>query len=289
MLKAIAILSAAVVAAYAQSNPLIPSGISAGCKTFLETLNTDASIASCTTALNTALASFAPGKTGASASDITSALTNVCSVSTTNACPTASINSQITGFYKSCSDELTSNANADVVRLYDVLFTIIPMKQALCSKGDNGNWCVSSGVPLSTSASDLQKSLYTESGQTVIPNTAAFASNNLPFLLINPKLESAALCTACTRNVLSAYINYESDLPYAPGLNRSQILGTQTELFNAVSEKCGARFMDNEVQAAGGLGTGNSILGGGAASLNAGFQSILATFAGFATLAVVAL
>jgi len=287
MFKSIAVLSAVVATAYAQANPLIPSGIGATCKSFLEELNKDTSIADCTAALNEALSSFAPGQAGAAAADVTGALTNVCSVATTNSCPTAAINAQITKFGTACQDELKVNPNADVVRLYDVFYTIIPMKQALCSKGDDGNWCVSSGVPLAGSASEIQKSLYTESGQTVIPNTAAFAANNLPFLLTSGDLEKDQLCTACTRNILSAYMNYESDVPYGVGLDKSQLLGNQIPLFKAVQEKCGANFMDNAVKAAGGLGTTGGFSFGAAAALAP--SALFATAAGLASLVVAVL
>lgn len=288
MKKSFAVLSAVVATAYAQSNPLIPSGISDGCRTFLEGLNSNSQIATCTAALNTALDAFAPGTTtSASASDITSALNNVCATSINTACPTNVISSQVTAFYSACSTELTSNLNNDVLTLYDTLFFIVPMQKAICTKNDGGDWCVLSGNPLSGSASELKSSLYTTSGQVVIPNTNAFSTNNIPFLLISPSLEQEALCTPCTRNVLSAYISYESDVPYGPGLGKSQLLGAQSTLFQAVQEKCGEKFMDNEVKAAGGLGT-NKIFGGssGAASLNVGFQSLMAAFAGLTTLAV---
>ncbi|EAU87787.1 hypothetical protein CC1G_09406 [Coprinopsis cinerea okayama7 len=292
-MKSFAVLSAVVAVAVAQSNPLIPSGISDSCRTFLTNLNTNADIAKCTDALTTALSSFAPGKTDtATASDITGALNNLCSTSTTAACPSSVISSQVTNFYAACPDELTSSPNADVVRMYDIIFSIVPMQKAICSKGDDGKWCVMSGNPLSdSSASDLQSSLYTQDGQTIIPNTDAFSSNNLPFLLLSPDLDKEALCTACTRNVLSAYITYESDVPYAPGLGKSQLLGEQGALFSAVQEKCGAKFMDNEIKAAGGLGTsnGNGIFSSGAApSIDVAFQSLMAVFAGFTTLAVTA-
>lgn len=267
---------------------MIPSGISDGCKTFLTALNSNTQIATCTAALNTALDAFAPGKTTTpSSADVKSALKDLCAPAIDVACPASAISSQVSAFYSACSAELTTNE--DVIRLYDVIFVIVPMQKALCTTNDSGELCAVSGAPLSGSASDVAAGLYTQNGQTIIPNTKAFSSRNIPFLLISPDLEKEALCTSCTRNVLSAYISYESSNPYGPGLSNSQLIPSQADLFQAVQTKCGAKFMDNEVKAAGGLGTSNGLgLDSGAvSSANVGILSV--AVAGFLTLAVSAL
>lgn len=288
MLKSIAVISAVTVAVYAQSNTLIPSNISDGCRTFLNALDTNTQVSACTSALNVGLDGFAPGKPAtASASEIASALETVCS---SNACPADVISKQLTDFSSACPTELSSVE--EVTILYDILYTISPLKDAVCSKGDDGKWCVMSSNTLGgASASDVQSSLYTQNGQTVIPNTSNFSKNNVPFLLLKPELEKDVLCKACTRNVLTAYINHESKVPYAPGLSKSQLLQPQTALFNAVKEKCGDNFMDNQIKAAGGIGNGlnDRITGAAAPSANAALSGLMAIAAGLVTLAVQAL
>jgi hypothetical protein len=222
---------------------------------------------------------------------VTAALKDVCGDSVATACPTSVFASQITAFYAACSEELTSKPNADVVKIYDILYVVPPMREALCSKDDSGNWCVASAAaPAGSSADSLQAALYTKNGETYTPNTSTFTSNNIPFLFLNP--DTTDLCTTCTRNVLNAYIKHESNLPYASGLNKSPLLGKQGELFTSVTEKCGDNFMNSEVKAAGGLSSGsNSILGGSsnAAHGKPEVQGAIAAFAGVATLMFTAL
>lgn len=250
-------------------------------------LNADTEISKCTTALSGALSAFGPGASSASASAVASALTNLCSDSIETSCPPTLLAGAITDFYSACSAELTSSPNQGVVQTYDLIYTLSPFRKAVCSKGDDGNWCVASAAPIDgTTASTIQSALYTQTGDNIVPNTATFTTYNLPFLLIGG--DSANLCQTCTRNVLNAYIQHESSLPYAPGLGQSTLLSKQSALFAAVQEKCGASFMDNEVKAAGGLGTSNSILGNKSGAIPAShveLQSLVAAFAGFATLA----
>lgn len=287
MFKSFALISLVATAVWAQSTSVIPSGISEGCSSFLTSLNSDAELAKCTGALSGALSAFAPGASSASADAVTSALTNLCSDSISTSCPDSVLASAITKFYSACSDELTKSPNDAVVQIYDLIYTLPPFRKAICSKGDDGNWCVASAAPIDgTTASTIQAALYTQTGDSIVPNTATFSTYNLPFLLIGA--DTANLCQTCTRNVLNAYIQHESSLPYAPGLGQSKLLNKQSAIFAAVQEKCGASFMDNEVKAAGGLGTSNSILGNKSGAIPAShveLQSLVAAFAGFATLA----
>ena len=191
-------------------------------------------------------------------------------------------------FYTDCSAELSgSSSNTDVIRLYDVLYAVVPFKAAACTKDDSGDYCVTkigSGSSTSASASSgsksvssnsntfdlLKNNLVEQSGSTLarratvvqnvtaalIPNTTTFRTTGLPFLLLTPSTDSSELCMSCTRSVLTAYINFEQDIPYAPGLTNSPILGGQTDLYNAVTSACGSSFMSGAVQAAGGLANG---------------------------------
>lgn len=270
-------------------SPLIPSGISSSCTTFLTALNDNSTITSCLKPIISATSAFGPSgssSTNPTTADVTSALSQLCSSTTT--CSDTVVRSQLTPFYTACSAELAgTNTNADVIRIYDVLYAVVPFKAAVCTKDDSGNYCatqISSGSATSATASSgsksvssaqdtfelLKNNLVEQSGSALtrratvvqnvtaalVPNTTTFRTTGLPFLLLTPSTDSSELCTACTRSVLTAYINFEQDIPYAPGLPNSQILSGQTDLYNAVTSKCGSSFFSGAVQAAGGLSNG---------------------------------
>lgn len=248
-------------------------------------LSTDADLAKCTSVLSTALAPFAPGANStASSSAVDGALANLCGDSVATGCPADVLNSKITDFYSACVTELATTPNKDVIRLYDVLYVVPPLQKAICSKGDDGNYCLkSASAPSGTSAATIKAALYTQTGDVVTPNTDTFDKYGVPFLLRTA--DSPDLCQTCTRNILSAFIQRESDTPYGPALENSSLLGSQSALFNAVQSQCGATFMQGEVKAAGGLSS-NSVFGSSSGAVpRAEFQG-LAALAGFASLAV---
>jgi hypothetical protein len=119
----------------------------------------------------------------------------------------------------------------------------------------------------------LQKYLVVQdggSGQTASrPNTTTFANERLLFLNLREDMPSETLCTSCTRNVLTSYITWESNINYAPGLSSSQLLTGQSKLYAGVQNTCGRNFLSGAVQAAGGL-SGNSIFGGHNGAMGSG-------------------
>jgi len=291
MKSPVALLSLVVVA-YAQSqNPLIPSGISASCSTYMAKLDSDPQILTCTKAFSNVVTTFGVGsKSGnVDASAINSALNTLSS--NLSACPESVIRSQLTDFYAACSVELTSSPNSDVIRAYDVLYVLYPLSQAVCTKADSGKYCVlevgsttnigknllSSGSTGSSPADGLwspltQKNSRRGEQQVIIPDLQQFRSANLVFLGIQASLPSEELCLPCTRNVLNAYIQFTSSLPYAPGIANSPLMGGETELYKAVQEKCGAPFLSGTVQAAGGIAGG--IIGNGATDLSVNTHAV---------------
>ena len=148
----------------------------------------------------------------------------------------------------------------------------------------------SSSLPLS----QLLAFLYTDNSGALkrradssafLPNMTTYHDTNLPFIFFTPSLDATKLCTACSRNVLTAYINFESNVPYGPGLSQSQLLDTQSALYDAIQQKCPAGFLSGAVQAAGGL-SGPLLSSGAISTVGAEYQSILALTLGAATLAV---
>ncbi|CAL1698242.1 unnamed protein product [Somion occarium] len=243
---------ASVALAQNSASSLIPTGISQGCSQFLTTLNNDASLASCTGPIISATSQVLAGNSS-STSTVSSALNNICGSAVQ--CDEGNIRGKLADFYSNCGAELTTSRNEDVADLYDALYTLAPLKKALCAKDDSGAYCATQN-PSSTSVS----SLYTETdsaGQTVFKlKPDGFKTSNLAFLFLNSATDSTKLCNSCTRSILTAYVSFESNAPYASGLGQSPILGGQSDLYNAVVSGCGANFLQGAVQAAGSLSDG---------------------------------
>jgi len=198
--------------------------------------------------------------------------------------------------------------------MYDVLYITMPLRNAVCSKDDSGKYCVtqSKPAPATSSASDGGPDKALAGGGTymspqaaqanlvnsgpaanarradapaLIPNTTTFRNSNLLFLFFRSDLASADLCVTCARNTLTAYINFESSVPYAPGLSASVLLSNQNTLYTAIQNTCGKSFLSGAVQAAGGLAGGK--LTGGASQVAGGeVQGLLTVVTVLVSLAV---
>lgn len=176
----------------------------------------------------------------------------------------------------------------------------------MCCKDDSANYCLfddtnstSTGIKgaLSNSGVDLsqvQNALsYTPSSGSVarrgedpiVANLTTFRSSNLAFLFRQPNMDSVTLCTTCTRNILTGYFGFESDVLYAPGLSASSLLGGQTELVGAIQKTCGANFLNGAVQAAGGIKSGE-LSSGAVKGVSDRFSGLVAVVAGGLTVAI---
>ena len=286
------------------ANPLIPTGITAPCTTFLNALNTDPSLNSCLSALMNVTSAFTPGSPAPSSSAVPPALTSLCTDTVASTCSESLIRTNITAFYAACPAELTTNANQGVIQIYDVLFSLLPFRSSVCSKDDNGNWCVQGPSATarevddkdvdapSVGMSELMALLYIKNNAAlrrrddlgaIQPNFTTYRDNNLPFAFFTPNLNKTQLCVTCARLVLTSYIQFESNVPYAPGLNNSLLLSTQSALFDAVQSKCPANFLNGAVQAAGGLSGSSSAA---IPTYGAEYQRTIALVMGVVTLAV---
>lgn len=165
----------------------------------------------------------------------------------------------------------------------------------MCAKNDDGNYCV---AQLSSSPStgtvalvDPEKSqqqsllsqyLYTTPGggaparrdvsnstTALIPNVTTYQNTNLIFMFLQPSMNSSSLCTTCSREAITPFITFESNCPYAPGMNNSLLLAGQVDLYNSILDKCPQGFLSGAVQAAGGISSG---LVSGAAPLAVGHE-----------------
>jgi len=278
--------SASAAASSPTSNPYIPTGISDSCKTYLQSFNDDNDLAACTSSLLTASSAFGPGgpdATGASRDAITSALTNICSPSTTSSCSQSLIAGKLAAFYSACPQELTSQANKQVRIMYDAAYALLPLLQTVCSKDDDGNYCMYS-ANVSSSAAPAVASIArrdSTSGETAyIPNADTISAQNLLFLGLTGSESPAQLCTTCTRSVLTNYVTFQELTNYAAGIQQSPLMGNEPALYNNVVSTCGADFLKGGVQAAGALGQGSTAGSSGALSLRAGAGGALSTLVG---------
>ncbi|KAF5329752.1 hypothetical protein D9619_009112 [Psilocybe cf. subviscida] len=320
MFKTLVFVSALASAAFAQTsstnttaaaapagNPLIPTNISSTCTAFLTSLDSNTALAGCLSAMSTATSAFAPGSSTSSSAAVTSALTNLCSTSIDSTCPESLFRTQLANFLTACTPELVSSPVQDVLRIYDVLYLMAPMKDATCAKADDDSYCVMQSVTTARdlsnevsesdtlAVSDLLKLLYTDNAalkrrapvSAIVPNITTFHDTNIAFLFLNPSLAVDKLCTGCARNVLQGYMNFEGNMPYAPGLSASQILDTQDALYNAITSVCPAGFLSGAVKAAGGLGTGGPFASSAAVpAVNSKYAGVLSLALGLATLAI---
>jgi hypothetical protein len=245
---------------------LVPGNISPGCSAYLNGLDTDDTLSSCLAPLLAAVKDFFPDGSG-TASTVSSTLNTLCE--NTTMCSSSTLSTQLANFQTACSNELQTSPVPGVIALYDSIYFLAPFKDALCAQDDSGDYCTAQ--PASGNAvagSDAQYLFETanpsatrrDSDTVYTLNTTTWTNEDVLFIGINPSMDATDLCTACTRNVLTSYINQESNVPYSPGLSSSSIASGQTALYNAIEQTCGSSFLSGAVQAAGGI-AGNGPLG----------------------------
>ncbi|ORY33119.1 hypothetical protein BCR39DRAFT_521359 [Naematelia encephala] len=286
----------------AQNSTLIPSNITSPCSAFLDSLNSDSTLSTCVQPLINATSSFSPvAGLNLSSSDIDWTLASLCK--STSGCSDSTIRTWLSKFYAACPTELASvdGYNADVRELYDILYVVNPLKQAVCAiDSANQDYCVnqilasnstasssstsasasasaSAGnssfvslaaafdpvafaadnlyIAITSKASQLSKRMLnllsprqsttqqTAFATIITPNTTTYRSTNLAFLFLQPDMASSALCTPCTREIMVAYIKWESTMPYALGLSSSPILGGQSKLWSAINDTCTTSYV----------------------------------------------
>jgi len=188
---------------------------------------------------------------------------------------------------------------------------LTPLKEAVCSKDESGRYCVTQATSSSSAAAagpsdakvnavigttpgpnlgSIKQYLWSQTSTVgkraaapaqaaIIPNVTTYHDSNLLFMFLTPDTDASQLCTACTRSVLMSYINFESSVPYAPGLKQSPLMSGQSELYQGVLSKCGKNFFNSGVQAAGGISGG--VLGGSTSaasrSMSQGFGAVIGT------------
>ena len=173
-------------AATPSSSSLIPNNVSGSCKTYLDGLDNNPDISNCLSTLVNATSEFNPSSaTRYSDTALSTTLTALCGGS--GKCDETKIRSQLANFYTACQSDLVGEAANDQVKsTYDILYVLLPLRNAVCAKNPNTNkYCVQEiHVDNSTSNSNVGRALIPEthdpsSGLHVSPETLRLLESNL--------------------------------------------------------------------------------------------------------------
>ncbi|KAJ8073004.1 hypothetical protein PM082_019871 [Marasmius tenuissimus] len=258
----LAVVSVVATTVLAQS---YPADLSDSCLNFYKAFDADTTFKTCTSALNDATSGYSNSSSteAPTKESITSTLKTVCTSTTTandnDPCSDTAIRGKLAEFATACRAEFDAK-RADVISTYDSLYAYSPLKTALCSKDDAGNYCVMSASTYASQNSALtegvKQQLFSATDST---NLTAMGDANAPFLFLSPDLDAGKLCTVCTRNILTGYQVFAQNTPHAAGLANSELFKGEPALFQAVSDKCDANFLNTGAsQGVGGIGKGSS-------------------------------
>jgi hypothetical protein len=212
-----------------------------GCKTFLQSFNADSKISSVLAPLLTATARFNPSSGQQSIkADVTWALNELCDPKA--AFKASDIQTTVTNYYSACQSDMVSGNQPDLTRTFELLYALPPLRNAVCSKDATGAYCLSSAKKNGGHA-DTQ-------APTNQVNLQSWSSSHIHYLFINADETPEQLCTACTKQVLTAYVSYENVLPFPMGMSSSVLLKDQKALWSAITAKCPADFTQGILSAA---------------------------------------
>ena len=263
----------------------IPNDISSNCSTLLTQLDEDNLFQQCTEPLINATNAFAVESTTVNSSDaLQSSLRKLCDSGT--GCDRSLVRHFLGQFWDQCSDEL-EKPNDQVLKLYNYLYIFNPFHDAVCSKDHTGQYCLSSIVRTMAQQEDSQLSrMYRRSVPDDIvadvysdeywervlesiprsrnvsfaktPSNSSTNTTQLPqvepqqaFFFLSGSSDKSSLCTECSQNVLAAYIAFELTSPYALGLENSDVLKSQHEIYDHARSLCGTEFLQTVNQKAG--------------------------------------
>jgi len=224
----------------------IPTDISADCTSFLTSLDTDQGLTTC---ISSVLAATTPFNTTAgsfTAAQVSAAFDTLCNGATA-ACSADAFRPQLTDFGVKCAADLaTSDA---VAGLYDMLYTLPALQQALCVRDATTNdFCATQAGTVGNNT----LSLTDDTAQTVLAaDLADLGAASVPFLFVMPDSDQTVLCSQCFKDVLQVYITYEDSCPYAMGVNQSPMLKNQAQLWTAFQANGGGQAASNVAVQAG--------------------------------------
>lgn len=260
----VATLALGAAAQNTSTSSNIPSGISAGCQSFLATLNTDTELSACTQPLLSAT-KFYSSNSSDTTSQLDSTLADLCTPdansSTTDAagCDQNIIRTRLDQFWQNCHTDLQAK-NAALQAIYDNLYMITPLVNSICSKDSSGSYCLKTIAKAAASSTRVtRRSLDEEEGETVAElikrqseslsglenetNVTSTGNTNAAFLFISSSSPKSILCSECSQLILASYIKFETSIPYGIGLRTSEILAPQSDIYKAAKADCGAAFV----------------------------------------------
>lgn len=259
----------------------IPDGISSSCTKLLTKLDQDQVFEQCTQPLIQATNAFAAQSVNTSkANALSHSMDNLCQVK--NGCDRHLVRYFLSKFWDECTDELESR-NKQIVQFYDYLYIFNPFRDAVCSKNKAGKYCLTEiAQSMSKNKSKAKRAAsvpddpysdeYWDAVLPTIPRSTTFAAQHvsnsskqsksktssnsndtvLPdlepqqvFFFLSGNSDKDALCTECSQQVLASYIGFELASPYAPGMENSDVLKSQQNIYEHAKEVCGADFVTN--------------------------------------------
>ena len=117
--------------------------------------------------------------------------------------------------YITLSDAAKSAANRLTRRnAFSVNSHSLSVRSANSTNGISPN-TTTNGISTMSSSSGNSPSSGSESSNALLPNATTFRSSNLPFLFLSGNMSSAQLCTSCTKSILAAYVEFETQFPYS--------------------------------------------------------------------------
>ncbi|WFD22240.1 hypothetical protein MEQU1_000906 [Malassezia equina] len=248
---------------------MIPTDISSSCYTLLTQLDEDSVFDQCTQPLINATNAFATSSQGTQPTSMNSALQGLCAAN--DGCDRPLVRQFISQFWDQCADELEAG-QSQVVQLYEYLYIFIPFRDAICTKNQQGDYCLSALAPsMATNANsdmvqlyrrgvpnvddnDVESDAYWERVLPTIPRASRLATNvsGLPtlqpqqvFFFLSGSSPKDTLCSECTTHVLASYIRFELSAPYALGLESSSVLQSQQAIYEQAKQVCGDAFVES--------------------------------------------
>ncbi|EFP88751.1 hypothetical protein PGT21_033398 [Puccinia graminis f. sp. tritici] len=164
-------------------------------------------------------------------------------------CPSVIAAAVVNGTASPASGKSANSSASDFGAMVSSVFGDKLVTQLGGSSGPHPSLHTRDTVPQNSSGSNPSPG--TSQQQVFNPNPDTYTNTNLAFLFLSAYLPDAALCKPCTQSVLAAYIGFEQATPHFGGLSSSGYLSGQLKLWQAVSARCGAPFIEAINQEAG--------------------------------------
>ena len=96
---------------------------------------------------------------------------------------------------------------------------------------------------------EIEKRGTADTAQSI--SSSSLSNSNIAYLFLQPTSDKSVLCSSCSKNIMAAYISFETSIPYAIGLSNSDILNGQSQLYSTMKSVCGDSFTTSINEVAG--------------------------------------